>query len=123
MANQEMAMQSGINRDGFTPQDLAKDEREEMVEEGLMPFPDAVLPDASDAALDDDLQQINHLRRQVSLLKSQLADIAERKASQLQVQAKALDADAHFQLGDYPWVKLGAVFTIVFFVTRAFRSL
>ena len=114
-------MQSGINRDGFTPQDLAKDEREELVEEGQMPFPDAPLPDASDAALDEDLQEINHLRRQVSLLKSQLSDIAERKTSQLQAQAKSLDADAHFQLGDFPWIKLAAAFTIVFFVTRAFN--
>jgi hypothetical protein len=114
-------MQSGINRDGFTPKDLAKDEREELVEEGAMPFPDAPLPDASDAAFDDEIQQINHLRRQVSLLKSQLADMAERKVSDLQIQAKSLDADAHVQLGDYPWVKLAAAFTIVFFVTRAFN--
>jgi hypothetical protein len=114
-------MQSGINRDGFTPQDLAKDEREELVEEGRMPFPDAPLAGASDATVDEDLQQINHLRRQVSLLKSQLADIAEKKTSELQVQAKSLDADAHSQLGDYPWIKLAAAFTIVFFVTRAFN--
>jgi hypothetical protein len=113
-------MQSGINRDGFRPQDLAKDEREELVEEGHMPFPDAVLPDASDEALDDDLAQINKLRRQISLLRSQLVDVADEKASELRVQARVLDADAHSQLGDYPWIKLAAVFTIVFFVTRAF---
>ncbi|WP_064713670.1 hypothetical protein [Rhizobium bangladeshense] len=107
-------MQSSINRDGFLP--LGPDE---LVEEGELPFPDA----AADTAREKAEQSLHHLQRELRLLRARMGLLREDAEAALKAKATSVDANAHVQLGSYPWLKLAVATGMAFVVVRAIRRM
>ncbi|UVD58588.1 hypothetical protein NE852_10550 [Rhizobium sp. Pop5] len=103
-------MQSSINRDGFLPPDP-----DELIEEGELPFADAA-PDKADTGL-------TALQRELRLLRARIDILREDAEAALKAKATSIDANAHVQLGDYPWLKLAAATSAAFVVARIVRNL
>ncbi|MFS8144265.1 hypothetical protein [Rhizobium sp. BR 249] len=102
-------MQSSINRDGFLPPDP-----DELIEEGELPF--------ADAARDDADQSLAALRRELRLLRARIGMLREDAETALKAKAASIDANAHVQLGDYPWAKLALATGAAFVAARVIRS-
>lgn len=107
-------MQSSINRDGFLPPDP-----DELAAEGELPFADA----ADKSARDKADQSLHHLQRELKLLHVRIGLLRADAEAALKAKATSLDANAHVQLGDYPWLKLAIATGAAFVVARAIRSL
>ncbi|ANL28002.1 hypothetical protein AMC90_CH02182 [Rhizobium phaseoli] len=107
-------MQSSINRDGFLPPDP-----EELVAEGEPPFADA----AAESARDKADQSLHHLQRELRLLQARVGLLRDDAEAALKAKATSVDANAHVQLGDYPWLKLAIATGAAFVAARAIRSL
>jgi len=103
-------MQSSINRDGFLPPDP-----DELIEEGELPF--------ADAASDQADNSLTALQREVRLLSARIGVLREDAEAALKAKATSIDANAHVQLGDYPWLKLAAATSAAFITARILRSL
>jgi hypothetical protein len=52
--------------------------------------------------------EIERLQDELYLLKDRLATIGARTRNVVEAQRSSVNASAHAQLGDYPWVKLAA---------------
>ncbi|OWV78850.1 hypothetical protein ATY78_12190 [Rhizobium sp. R635] len=102
-------MQSSINRDGFLPPDP-----DELIEEGELPF--------VDAARDDADQSLAALQRELRLLRARIGMLREDAETALKAKAASIDANAHVQLGDYPWAKLALATGAAFVAARVIRS-
>ncbi|EJC79328.1 hypothetical protein Rleg4DRAFT_0919 [Rhizobium leguminosarum bv. trifolii WSM2297] len=107
-------MQSSINRDGVLPLDP-----DDLVAEGEPPFADAATENAREKA-DDDLNVLQH---EVRLLRARIGMLREDAEAALKAKATSVDANAHVQLGDYPWAKLAAAMCAAFVATRLVRRL
>lgn len=107
-------MQSSINRDGFLPPDP-----DELVAEGELPFADAAAETAGEKAD----QSLHHLQRELKLLRARMGLLREDAEAALKAKATSVDANAHVQLGDYPWLKLAIATGIAFVVARTIRNL
>ncbi|PDS77270.1 hypothetical protein [Rhizobium sp. L43] len=107
-------MQSSINRDGVLPLDP-----DELVAEGEPPFADAAAETAREKA-DHDLTVLQH---EVRLLRARIGMLREDAEAALKAKAASVDANAHVQLGDYPWAKLAAAMCATFIATRLVRRL
>lgn len=103
-------MQSSINRDGFLPPDP-----DELIEEGELPF--------ADAARDKADTSLTALQREVRLLSARIDMLRLDAEAALKAKATSIDANAHVQLGDYPWLKLAAATSAAFVIARIVRSL
>lgn len=107
-------MQSSINRDGFLPPDP-----DELIAEGEAPFADADVDIARRKAEHD----LNVLQQDVRLLRARITMLREDAEAALKAKARLVDANAHAQLGDYPWLKLAMATSAAFVVTRLVRNL
>jgi len=106
-------MQSSINRDGRLP------DPDELIAEGEPPFADAAVETAREKA-DQDL---NALQQELRLLKAHIGALREDAEAALKAKATSVDASAHVQLGDYPWLKLAAAICATFIAARLVRRL
>ncbi|RUL97217.1 hypothetical protein [Rhizobium chutanense] len=106
-------MQSSVNRDGRLP------DPDELIAEGETPFADAAVPTAREKA-DQDL---NALRQELRLLKARIGVLREDAEAALKAKATSVDANAHVQLGDYPWLKLAAAIAATFVAARVVRNI
>ncbi|PZM14377.1 hypothetical protein [Rhizobium tubonense] len=102
-------------RKNFTRQSV--EDRDDRVEVGDLPFPDAP-PTVSEIAVRELAEEKEKLRREVALLRYRLASVAEDKAASIKARAVDLNTSAHRQLGALPWLKLATVFGAVFVVNR-----
>lgn len=102
-------MQSSINRHGFPP------DPDELIAEGEPPF--------ADAAGDNADESLTALRHEVRLLRARIGMLSEDAEAALKAKANSIDANAHVQLGDYPWAKLALATGAAFVAARIIRSL
>lgn len=107
-------MQSSINRDGFLPPDP-----DELIAEGEPPFADAAVEIARKKAEHD----LNVLQQDVRLLRARIAMLREDAEAAVKAKARLIDANAHVQLGDHPWLKLAAAMSAAFVAARLVRNL
>ena len=105
-------MQSSINRDGRLP------DPDELIAEGEPPFADAAMETAREKA-DQDL---NALQQELRLLKARIGMLREDAEAALKAKATSVDANAHVQLGSYPWAKLAAAICATFIAARLVRN-
>ncbi|MBY5350580.1 hypothetical protein [Rhizobium leguminosarum] len=106
-------MQSSINRHGLPP------DPDELIEEGDPPFADA----AEQTAREKADESLNALQHEVRLLNARIGVLREDAEAALKAKAASVDANAHVQLGDYPWFKLAAAIGATFIAARLFRRL
>ncbi|WP_064691646.1 hypothetical protein [Rhizobium aegyptiacum] len=107
-------MQSSINRDGFLPPDP-----DELVAEGELPFADAVAESAREKAD----QSLHQLQLELRLLRARIGLLHEDAEAALKAKVTSVDANAHVQLGDYPWLKLAIATGVAFAIARVIRNL
>jgi hypothetical protein len=107
-------MQTGVNKDGFAPVDWAEEDGESIFDQG------EPVVDAEQLAAQ---REIEALRRQIALLRLRLSEIADQSGAVVRANVNWVDANAHAQLGDYPWVKLAGAFAATFLVSRVLRKL
>jgi hypothetical protein len=107
-----MSIQSSINRDGHLP------DPDELIAEGEPPFADAAVETAREKA-DQDLSV---LQQELRLLKARIGLLREDAEAALKAKAISVDASAHVQLGDYPWLKLAAAICATFIAARLVRN-
>ncbi|XKM42728.1 hypothetical protein A4U53_021275 [Rhizobium ruizarguesonis] len=106
-------MQSSINRHGLPP------DPDELIEEGDPPFADA----AEQTAREKADESLNALQHEVRLLNARIGLLREDAEAALKAKAASVDASAHVQLGDYPWLKLAAAIGATFIAARLVRRL
>ncbi|WSH62778.1 hypothetical protein U8Q05_13595 [Rhizobium ruizarguesonis] len=106
-------MQSSINRHGLPP------DPDELITEGDPPFADAAEQTAREKA-DESLSALQH---EVRLLNARIGVLREDAEAALKAKATSVDASAHVQLGDYPWLKLAAAIGATFIAARLVRRL
>ncbi|MBW8787456.1 hypothetical protein HFO93_17480 [Rhizobium leguminosarum] len=106
-------MQSSINRHGLPP------DPDELIEEGDPPFADA----AEQTAREKADESLNALQHEVRLLNARIGVLREDAEAALKAKATSVDASAHVQLGDYPWLKLAAAIGATFIAARLVRRL
>ncbi|MBY5410202.1 hypothetical protein HFO98_17350 [Rhizobium leguminosarum] len=106
-------MQSSINRHGLPP------DPDELIEEGDPPFADA----AEQTAREKADESLNALQHEVRLLNARIGMLREDAEAALKAKAASVDASAHVQLGDYPWLKLAAAIGATFIAARLVRRL
>ncbi|MBX4954265.1 hypothetical protein [Rhizobium lentis] len=106
-------MQSSINRDGHLP------DPDELIAEGEPPFADA----AVETAREKDDQDLSALQHELRLLRARIGGLREDAETALKAKATSVDANAHVQLGDYPWLKLAAAICATFIGARLVRRL
>lgn len=111
---EDMSMQSSINRDGHLPLDP-----DELIAEGEPPFADA----AAETAREKADQDLTALRQELRLLRVRISALREDAEAALKAKATSVDANAHVQLGDYPWAKLAAAIAATFVAARLVRRL
>ena len=107
-------MQSSINRDGFLPPDP-----DELIAEGDPPFADA----AEQTAREKADESLNALQHEIRLLNARIGMLREDAEAALKAKARLVDANAHAQLGDYPWLKLAMATSAAFVATKLVRNL
>lgn len=107
-------MQTGVNKDGFFPVDWVEEDGEAPLDQGEL---------AADGEQLAAQREIEALRRQIALLRLRLSEIAEQSGAVVRANANWVDANAHAQLGEYPWVKLAGAFAATFLVSRVIRKL
>ncbi|MGV4795786.1 hypothetical protein [Rhizobium sp. F40D2] len=105
-------MQSSINRDGRLP------DPDELIAEGEPPFADAAVLTTREK-LDEDL---SGLQQELRLLKARIGMLREDAEAALKAKATSVDANAHVQLGSYPWAKLAAAICATFIAARLVRN-
>ncbi|MGO7341004.1 hypothetical protein ACCT08_12605 [Rhizobium johnstonii] len=106
-------MQSSINRHGLAP------DSDELIAEGDPPFADA----AEQTAREKADESLNALQHEVRLLNARMGVLREDAEAALKAKATSVDASAHVQLGDYPWLKLAAAIGATFIAARLVRRL
>ncbi|MBB4437002.1 MULTISPECIES: hypothetical protein [Rhizobium] len=106
-------MQSSINRHGLPP------DPDELIAEGEPPFADA----AEQTAREKADESLNALQHEVRLLNARIGVLREDAEAALKAKAVSVDASAHVQLGDYPWLKLAAAIGATFIAARLVRRL
>jgi hypothetical protein len=85
-------------------------------------FPaDNPLPTPLDGAKARAQLEIERLEDELYLLKDRLTTIGARTRSVVEAQRSAINASAHAQLGDYPWVKLAAASTATYAFGKILR--
>lgn len=104
-------MQSSINRDGRLP------DPDELIAEGEPPFADAAVETAREK-VDQDL---NALQQELRLLKARIGVLRVDAEAALKAKATSVNANAHVQLGDYPWLKLTTAICATFLAARLVR--
>ncbi|MGO7753300.1 hypothetical protein [Rhizobium ruizarguesonis] len=106
-------MQSSINRHGLPP------DPDELIVEGDPPFADT----AEQTAREKADESLNALQHDVRLLNARIGVLREDAEAALKAKATSVDASAHVQLGDYPWLKLAAAIGATFIAARLVRRL
>jgi hypothetical protein len=58
--------------------------------------------------------EIEHFQDELFLLRDRLSTIGARTRNVVEAQRSSINASAHAQLGEYPWVKLAAAFVATY---------
>ncbi|MGO8381398.1 hypothetical protein ACC745_38065, partial [Rhizobium ruizarguesonis] len=68
-------------------------------------------------------ESLNALQHEFRLLNARIGALREDAEAALKSKATSVDASAHVQLGDYPWLKLAASIGATFIAARLVRRL
>ncbi|MEZ2127054.1 MULTISPECIES: hypothetical protein [unclassified Sinorhizobium] len=102
---------SGVGASGYSVA-----EADSMVEDELPPTALEMARAKAEADLED-------LRDEIFALREHVAELRRQMRRVVQAERTSLNASAHAQLGEYPWIKLAAAFGATFVLARTIRGL
>lgn len=110
----EKVQPKGMSSAGASSYSVA--EADAMVDDESSPTP----LDMARAKAESDLEG---LRDEIFALREHVAELRRQMRRVVQAERTSLNASAHAQLGEYPWIKLAAAFGATFFLARTVGSL